>query len=84
MVGSNHSNASEYNNNAQNMAELILALLRRNIGSSERNSFTSRGFTLCHLNNVSGNVRAVKITHSRNKGFHVYLIHDAISTAEVM
>jgi len=60
MEGTNHSNASEYNNNAQKMAELILALLRRNIGSLERNSFTSRGFTICHLNNVEWNCQSCK------------------------
>jgi hypothetical protein len=84
MEDSNLSNEDKHNNNAHKMAELNLALLRRNIGSLERNSFTSRGFTLCHLNNVSGNVTAVKITQRRNKGFHVYFVHDAISTAEVM
>jgi hypothetical protein len=78
--GSNLSNDSEYNNNK---AELNLALIPRKNGYLELNTITSRGFTLCHLNNVGEKVRNVKNTHSRDKDFHVYLVHDSISTAEV-
>jgi hypothetical protein len=51
------------------MAELHLALLRRTNGSLERNSFISRGLTVCHFKNVSGNVTALEISQRRDKRF---------------
>jgi hypothetical protein len=56
-----------------NMAELNLALIPRKKGYLERNTITSRGFTLCHLKNVGGKVRTVKNTHSRDKRFSCVL-----------